>query len=135
MKRITREWVQKAEADLRGARKLAPSQPPMHDLVCFCCQQSAEKYLKAVLVELGGNVPRTHNLEDLLGLLLPDYPHLAALRRGLKFLIQFAVEARYPGFHATKAQAAAALRWAERAADACRLVLGIRSKAKRRKSL
>ena len=25
MKRITREWVQKAEDDLRGARKLAPS--------------------------------------------------------------------------------------------------------------
>ncbi len=83
--------------------KARASQPPMHDLVCFCCQPSAEKHLKAVLVELGQNVPRTHNLEDLLGLLLTDYPHLAALRRGLKFLLQFAVEARYPGFHATKA--------------------------------
>ena len=106
----------------------------MYDLVCFCCQQSAEKYLKAVLVELGRNVPRTHNLEDLLGLLLPDYPHLSKLRRGLKFLIQFAVEARYPGFHATKPQAAAALRWTGRVADACRLVLGIASKPQRRKS-
>src|SRR5437016_573237 len=31
----------KAEVDYRGARKLAPSRPPMHDLVCSCCQQSA----------------------------------------------------------------------------------------------
>jgi HEPN domain-containing protein len=126
MKRTTREWVQKANVDLRGARKLAPARPPMHDLVCFCCQQSAEKYLKAILVELGRSAPRTHNLEDLLGLLLPDYPQLKSLRRGLKFLIQFAVEARYPGFNASKSQAAAALRWAGRVADTCRSVLGIR---------
>jgi HEPN domain-containing protein len=106
----------------------------MHDLVCFCCQQAAEKYLKAILVELGRVVPRTHNLEDLLGLLLPDYPHLATLRRGLKFLIQFAVEARYPGFHVTKPQSAAALRWAERVRDPCRSILGIRSRPWRSKS-
>lgn len=90
--------------------------------------------LKAVLVELGRNVPRTHNLEDLLGLLLLDCPQLNALRRGLKFLIQFAVEARYPGFHATKAQAATAVRWAERVAAECRLVLNIKPEPRRRKS-
>jgi HEPN domain-containing protein len=100
----------------------------MHNLVCFCCQQSAEKYLKAILVERGRSAPRTHNLEDLLGLLLPDYPQLRSLRRGLKFLIQFAVEARYPGFNASKPQAAAALRWADRIADSCRTALGIPSR-------
>ena len=102
--------------------------------MCFCCQQCAEKYLKAVLVERGRSVPRTHNLEDLLVLLLSDYPHLSTLRRGLKFLIQFAVEARYPGFRATKPQAAAALRWARRVADACRLLLSVSSRPRRRKS-
>lgn len=97
----------------------------MHDLVCFCCQQSAEKYLKAILDEQGQSIPRTHNLEDLLSLLIPAYPQLATLRRGLKFLIQFAVEARYPGFRATKRQAISARRWAGRVRDACRAVLGI----------
>ena len=106
----------------------------MHDLVCFCCQQSAEKHLKAVLVELGHTVPRTHNLEDLLGLLLPDYPQLKTLRRGLQFLIQFAVEARYPGFHATKAQAVAALRWAARVGDDCQQILGLPPQPHRRAS-
>src|SRR5437870_12402627 len=101
MKKTTAEWVKKAEMDYRGARKLAPSRPPMHDLVCFCCQQTAEKYLKAILNEHGLTFPRTHNLEDLLSLLLPFHPDLNALRRGFKFLIQFAVDVRYPGFHAT----------------------------------
>ena len=54
---------------LSRRQKLARSRPPENDFVCFCCQQAAEKYLKALLVELGLTVPRTHNLEDLLGVL------------------------------------------------------------------
>jgi HEPN domain-containing protein len=104
--------VRKAEVDYRGAQNLAPSRPPLHDLVCFCCQQAAEKYLKAVLNEQGLTIPRSHNLEDLLSFLLPFHLELGEHRRGLKFLIQFAVEVRYPGFHTTKRQATSALRWA-----------------------
>ena len=81
----------------------------MHDLVCFCCQQTAEKYLKGLLEEGDLIVPRTHDLEDLLDRLISIHPSLSGLRRGLKFLIQFAVDARYPGFSATKRQAHAAL--------------------------
>ncbi len=125
MKKTAREWVQKAEVDFRGAVSLAVSLPPMHDLVCFCCQQSAEKYLKAILDEQGQSIPRTHNLEDLLSLLLSAYPQLGSLRRGFKFLIQFAVEARYPGFRATKRQAISAQRWPGRVRDACRAILGL----------
>ena len=97
----------------------------MHDLVCFCCQQSAEKYLKAVLNEQGLTAPRTHNLENLLNL-LPSQPRLAALRPGLKFLIQFAIEPRYPGFRSSKRQATAALRWVAKVRQACRNLLGLR---------
>src|SRR4051794_3093090 len=111
MKKTTREWVQKAEVDYRAARKLAPSRPPMHDLVCYCCQQASEKYLKAILNEQSRTVPRTHNLEDLLVLLRPSHPSLAVFRRGLNFLSQFAVDPRYPGFSASKRQAVSALRW------------------------
>jgi HEPN domain-containing protein len=125
--------VQKAEVDYRGARKLAPSRPPMHDLVCFCCQQAAEKYLKAVLNEQGLTVPGTHDLEDLLSLLLPSHPQLGVFRRGLKFLIQFAVDPRYPGFRATKRQAASALRWAGEVRTVCRSLLGLRPPRRRRK--
>jgi HEPN domain-containing protein len=98
----------------------------LHDVVCFCCQQVAEKYLKAALTECSVSVPRTHDLEDLLSLLQPSHPQLQAQRRGLKFLIQFAVDARYPGFHSTKKQAVSALRCAERVRDACRKLLEVR---------
>jgi HEPN domain-containing protein len=127
MKKLTAEWVRKAEVDYRAARKLAPSRPPMHDLVCFCCQQASEKYLKALLEELGWSIPRTHNLEDLLHLLLPSDASLKMLRRGCQFLIQFAVDVRYPGFRASKRQAVAALRWAQRVRRKARAILGLPS--------
>lgn len=87
---------------------------------------AAEKYLKALIEELSLHVPRTHNLEDLLGLLQLHHPHLVALRRGLKFLTDFAVDARYPGFHARKRQAEAALRWGGRVRATVRKALGLR---------
>ena len=48
MKKLTKEWVAKAEADFRVADTLQHAQPPVHDARCFHCQQAAEKYLKAV---------------------------------------------------------------------------------------
>jgi HEPN domain-containing protein len=105
----------------------------MYDLVCFCCQQTAEKYFKALMEEQGLAVPRTHDLEDLLNLLVASHSGLMSLRRGCQFLIQFAVDARYPGFDAKRRQAEAALRWAERVRDTCRSLLGFRPRRPRRK--
>jgi len=69
MKRPTREWVKKAEADFRGARSLARQTPSLHDLVCFHSQQCAEKYLKALLEELGIAIAKSYDLEKLLAVL------------------------------------------------------------------
>jgi HEPN domain-containing protein len=77
----------------------------------FSCQQCAEKYLKALLEQLGLTIPRTHNLDDLLNLLSPHHSTLRGIRRGLIFLTDFAVGTRYPGRNASKRQAVAALRW------------------------
>jgi HEPN domain-containing protein len=93
--------------------------------VCFHAQPCAEKYLKALLEELGHPVPRTHNLDDLGGLLFPHHPTLRSLRRGLVMLTDFAVAPGYPGMHASRRQAAAALRWATRVRTACRGLLGL----------
>src|SRR5262245_26820183 len=101
MKRHTAPWVRKAEDDLGGARELAGVNPPRRDLVCFHCQQAAEKYLKALLQELGAAVPRTHDLEDLLDSLLPHDATLASLRRGRVSLTRDAVDYRYPSLRAT----------------------------------
>ena len=64
---LLEEWVDKAEGDYKSAvilnrtRKGTP-----YDSVCYHCQQSAEKYLKAYLILQGAIPRRTHDLEVLL---------------------------------------------------------------------
>jgi len=101
-------------------------------LVCFHCQQSAEKYLKALLEELGITVARTHDLDKLLTVVQRHHPTLQSLKRGLLFLTDFAVDARYPGLSTTKRQAAAALGWADTVRTAARALLGIPLRQMRR---
>ena len=125
MKRTTRQWLKKAEADWVMAQTLAGAPARQFDGVCFHCQQSAEKHLKSLLEEVDEDIPRTHNLRDLQHALLLDFPTLKTLDRGLVFLGQFAVEVRYPGKDATRRQADAALRWADRVRRECRASLGI----------
>jgi HEPN domain-containing protein len=134
MKKATRDWVRKAEADFRGALRLASAPEPFHDLVAFHCQQSSEKYLKAMLEELGQHIPKTHALDDLLSLLLPSHGTLASIQRGLLFLTDFAVDPRYPGSGTSKREAASAVRWAAKVRDACRSLLGLTPPRPRRKA-
>jgi HEPN domain-containing protein len=93
--------------------------------VCFHCQQAAEKYLKAQLQEIGLAVPRTHDLEILLDLLLPNDSTLAPLRRALRSLTRYAVGFRYPGVRATTRRMQAAMRQAERVRRESRARLGL----------
>jgi HEPN domain-containing protein len=125
MKRHTAQWVLKAEEDIEVARNLAGLAKPARDAACFHCQQSAEKYLKALLQELGAAVPKTHNLIDLLDLLLPHDATLAPLRRGLKSLKRYAVEYRYPGLRARTREMQSALRIAEHVRAELRTRLGL----------
>lgn len=131
MQKLTSEWVKKAEGDYRAAALLAQGSVSLHDQVCFHCQQCAEKYLKALLQELGLPVPRTHSLLALRNLLLDQHPSLRPMRRSLEFLSRFAVGPRYPLFQAKKRQALAAIRWTERVRVECRTLLGIKPVGRR----
>src|SRR5438105_804688 len=120
MKRQTAAWVRKAEEDWQGACDLAARNPPLRDLVCFHCQQTAEKYLKALLQEVGAILPKTHNLKDLVKLLLPYDGTLAPLQRGLRTLSRYAVDYRYPGLRATRKRMQSAMKQASRIRGALR---------------
>jgi len=89
------------------------------------CQQPGEKYLKALLQELGLVAPRTHELEELLHLLVPHDATLAKLRRALRSLTPYAVNFRYPGVRATTRRMQAALRQSERVRTEIRARLGL----------
>ena len=134
MRRATRQWVKKAESDHRVAIGIQIRfVPAAADQICFLCQQSAEKYLKALLEEVGQSIPKTHDLLLLLGLVQSQQPNLIALRRGLTVLARYGVAPRYPGFSATKRQAAAAVRRSEKVRRACRSLLGLRTTRTRKR--
>ena len=114
MKRKTAEWVRYAEEDWQVANDLAGKTPPRRNAVCFHCQQAGEKYVKALLQDLGVAVPRTHNLKLLIDMLLPHDATLAPLRPRAASLTKYAVEYRYPGMRATTRQMQSALKAAER---------------------
>jgi HEPN domain-containing protein len=134
MKKLTREWVKKAEQDYILAKHVIRNKIRAHDSVCFHCQQCAEKYLKGLMEELGLPVPKIHYLAVLLGALLPHHPTLLPLRRGLLFLSKFAVDSRYPGINVRKCQAIAAIRWVERVRTPVRALLGIRARRGKKKA-
>jgi HEPN domain-containing protein len=113
------------------AKQLSRSKLPLHDGVCFHCQQCAEKYLKGLMEELGLSIPKIHDLEQLFDDLLPSHPSLRTTHRGCMFLSNFAVTIRYPGDSASRRQARTALRWAKIVRTTARALLGIKPKKKR----
>jgi HEPN domain-containing protein len=125
MKKLTAEWVQKAEEDYHLAVNTHRGGGRFHNAVSFHCQQAVEKYLKALMEECGLSVPKTHDLELLRTLLVPHYARLP-VRRGLQFLTPFAVETRYPGERASKRDASAAVRWADKSRALARALLGLK---------
>lgn len=124
MKKLTAEWVRKAEEDYQVAVSTHSGGGRFHNAVCFHSQQPVEKYLKALMEECGVSIPRTHDLNYLRTLLIHHCMRLPP-RRGLQFLTPFAVETRYPGDRASKRDAAAALRWAVKCRALVRARLGL----------
>ena len=118
------EWVEKAEADYDGAHCLnSQCSRPLPDLVCYHCQQSAEKYLKVLLVASGEAPPRIHDLEELANRCEQHNSAVAAIRSDLTTLNAYGVEERYPGMSPDPDGAGDALEAADRVRATMRQVL------------
>ena len=114
MKKLTAEWVAKAEEDHSVATGLLRRRKIPADSVCFHSQQAAEKLLKAVLQEHGIHFGKTHDLEGLLRLCATVFPALTILVGDAQLLNDYAVRYRYPGIDATTRQARSAVKAAQR---------------------
>lgn len=103
MKRITLEWIAKAEGDYAIVeRESRVRKRRNNDAICFHAQQCAEKYLKARLAEAKIAFPKIHDLTVLLDMTRKLEPMWEAHRKDLAFLTDFAVTFRYPGESADK---------------------------------
>jgi HEPN domain-containing protein len=127
MHATTEEWVFKAEEDYDSADLLLHGrEAPITATACFHCQQCAEKYLKAFLVEHEIDFLRRHELIPLLDLCLRIDQDFGTLLKDLRRLESFAVSARYPGVHIKSGTAEAAMDSAERVRKFVRRKLGIK---------
>jgi len=92
-----RRWFDKAKNDLLDADNNLAAEKVPYDIVCFHCQQAAEKLLKGFLVANGCEYPITHNLFVILDSVIEYEPPAESLRETLALLNPYAVEIRYPG--------------------------------------
>jgi len=129
---LVRGWLAKAEADLAVAERLLPDGGAHAWAVAFHCQQAAEKFLKACLAQWQIEFPKTHDLQQLLGLAAKQDAAFAESLGEAATLTPYGVEARYPGDapDVTAEEAHNALRVARLVRDQVRSSLQPHRKAK-----
>lgn len=89
------EWITKADNDYETAAILFREEGPT-DTLCFHCQQSVEKYLKAYLTYHKVHFEKVHNLVVLVKLCAKIDPNILEFIDKLKILDAYYIESRYP---------------------------------------
>jgi len=115
---VIQAWMQRARSDLQLGRVALRSKGVLPEDACFHAQQCAEKALKALLLRLGVDFPKTHAIDVLLDLLKASGDEIPAGVDEAFALTEYAVQARYPGEWQPVTQAEA-----RRAIDLAALVL------------
>jgi len=89
-------WLTYARSDLDVGQMLLNDPHHYPRQVCIMAQQAAEKALKAILVLLEIDFPKTHDLDRLRDLIPPGW-QVKTEHPDLADLTIWSVEARYPG--------------------------------------
>ena len=90
-----RDWYNRAEQDLRGARILLEHDGG-NELVAFHCQQAMEKMLKGWLLKASGELTEGHSLVFLCRKAIAAGAPLRDALRDCAYVNQFYLETRYP---------------------------------------
>ncbi|MBS4031242.1 MAG: HEPN domain-containing protein [Clostridiales bacterium] len=91
-----KEWQRLAAMDLDSAEYLQNMYPVPIEIICFHCQQSAEKYLKGYLVLHNINPPKTHDLDELCKLCLHMSDAFMNIADQCSDLTAYGIQPRYP---------------------------------------
>jgi HEPN domain-containing protein len=90
------EWCRFAAMDLNSAEYLLNMRPIPVEIVCYHCQQSAEKHLKGYLVLHGMNPPKIHDLDELCKLCMKISDTFKDIADQCSDLTAYGVQPRYP---------------------------------------
>jgi HEPN domain-containing protein len=97
-KNIADEWITIANCDLNSAKFLTNMQPTPLEIICYHCQQSAEKYLKGYIAFIGGTILKTHDLTILNKTCKQHDENFQNIDDDCVELVDYGVQVRYP-FH------------------------------------
>jgi HEPN domain-containing protein len=75
MKKRVEEWINFAEADIKGIKKLIED-TSLSQIASFHCQQAVEKLLKAIIEDRSTKTPKIHDLGKLYGIILDIDPRI-----------------------------------------------------------
>ena len=91
-----KEWLAFAEIDLSSAEFLLGMRPQPIAIICFHCQQTAEKCLKGLLVLKNQIPPKTHDLPLLIDACKQLFPEIMTVSTQCAKLNPFSSQPRYP---------------------------------------
>jgi HEPN domain-containing protein len=91
-----KEWLSFAEMDVSSAEFLLAKRPVPLAIICYHCQQSAEKCLKGLLALKNQAPPKTHDLSLLIDFCKPFYPEITAISIQCVSLNPYSSQPRYP---------------------------------------
>jgi len=118
-------WAKYAEEDWEVANLLIKRKSALNTSVCFHAQQSAEKYLKALLVSKKASFPKTHDLLTLNSLCAQTGILTEFSPEALTILAEHAVSSRYPGEEPSTEDAKESLKIAKSIRKFARTYLGV----------
>ena len=119
-------WIEFAETDISAATHLFNTHYPIPtNIVCYLCQQSVEKALKAVLVQNNVTVPKTHDINKILDIVAVYEPSITLEENIADKITTFAIESRYPDevFDFTKDDAEFILKYSKEILDNVKKVI------------
>lgn len=90
------EWIRIAEMDFKSAEYLVKMYPVPIEIICFLCQQAAEKYLKSYLVLRKKTPPKIHDLNELCKLCIKLSEQFRVVADHCSELTVYGVQPRYP---------------------------------------
>lgn len=94
---LVSEWFEIASTDLNTAKHLFETMRPRPlEIICYHCQQAAEKALKGFLIDQEAEPPRIHDLGKLCALCAEYDPDFTLLLDACQELTDYATAARYP---------------------------------------
>lgn len=93
---IVKSWFEFARDDLTAAKYLLGLHPLRLEIICYHCQQSAEKALKGFLVHKDIDSPRTHDLRLLRRMCGQAEKGFDDIEEACIRLTAYGVQPRYP---------------------------------------